>query len=228
MARYDVKDNPFSSHAAVLAALGPGRGMRLLDVGCADGSMSARFADLGWNVVGIEPDETDAALAQGRGVDVRIGTLEEVLPKLEVTFDAVVLADVLEHLADPWAQLEAIGGICSTSAKVIISMPNVAHITVRAQLALGRFEYADKGIMDRTHLRFFTRRSAERLVTTSGLIVRASASTPAPIELLAPQLGNSFLGRRILKLNAGLAKWIPNWFAYQRVMICESSGRRAG
>ena len=87
-------------------------------------------------------------------------------------FDAVVCADVLEHLARPEDLLARIHGWLRPGGTLLVSLPNVANVTVRAGLLLGRFPYAERGILDRTHLRFYTRRSARDLLTGAGFRVR--------------------------------------------------------
>lgn len=220
MARYEVKRSPYSSHSQIKRILGRGHGRRLLDVGCADGEFSLQLAEQGWQVTGIEPFEADAAMATSRGIAVVRGTVEDSLPRLEETFDAVLLGDVLEHLADPWKQLQRVSHVCTPNTDVVVSIPNVAHLSVRAQIARGRFIYTEKGILDRTHLRFFTRDSAIELIEQSGFRIREMWFTPAPIELVLPRLSTSQWGRLLLGFNAMLARSRPGLFAYQFLALC--------
>ena len=88
---------------------------------------------------------------------------------------------MLEHLSDPLAALVALDGTLAAGGRVIASVPNVAHLWVRLQLLAGRFEYADRGILDRTHLRFFTRRTFIALLAQAGLAVEELAVTPVPL-----------------------------------------------
>ena len=220
VARYEVKPSEFSSHSVILRAVGEGRGRLLLDVGCADGQMSARFAERGWKVTGVEPYPDDAQRARERGITVLEMSLEESLDRLQEKFSMVVLADVLEHCADPWEQLRRIVGICEPQARLVISVPNIAHVVPRAQLLMGRFQYEDRGIMDRTHLRFFTRRTALEMVRGAGLTCESLHVTATPVELVLPQLAEASWGRRLLSVNAGLAKMVPRFLGYQFVMVC--------
>lgn len=201
--------------------LGEGNGRSLLDVGCADGEISSRLSSRGWDVLGVEPNPEDAVVAATRGIEVFRGTVEEALPAINREFDAVLLADVLEHCVDPWEQLRLVRQVCKPGAEVVISLPNVAHLSMRAQLLAGRFRYTEKGLLDRTHLRFFTRSSAVDLVEQAGLKIQEMTSTPAPVELVFPSLQRSSLGQAALALNAYLAGRRPTVFAYQFVLVCK-------
>lgn len=204
----------------ILGAVGEGHGRALLDVGCADGQVAALFAEAGWSVTGIEPDPQDAARARERGLTVLQMSLEESIDSLEGRFDMIVLADVLEHCADPWSQLSRLITVCTPDARLVISLPNIAHAVPRSKLLLGRFDYEDRGIMDRTHLRFFTRRTALEMVTGAGLVCESLQVTPTPLELVIPRLSTSGWGQRLLAVNAGLAKSAPRLLGYQFVMVC--------
>ncbi len=218
--RYPLKTSPYSSHSVILKQLGMGNGRKLLDVGCADGSLSLQFISMGWRVVGIEPFGGDAQAARLNGLEIVEKTVEHALDELDTKFDAIVLADVLEHFADPWDQLRSIVELCHPNATVLISLPNVANFVTRVQLLFGRFDYVERGILDRTHLRFFTQASAVDLVTSAGLDCNVLIPTPTPVELIYPRLTSNYLGRGGLKINAALARAVPRFFGYQFVMSC--------
>ena len=105
---------------------------------------------------------------------------------------------------------------------VIVSVPNVAHLWVRLSLLAGRFDYADRGILDRTHLRFFTRGSLLALLTGAGLVVDTLRVTPVPLPLVVPRR----LHGRWLDIAHGLSAWTarcwPSGLAYQFVAACRS------
>src|SRR3954470_17875239 len=107
--------------------------------------------------------------------------------------DVVICADVLEHLRDPWAVLSWLRALLAAGAdgKATISLPTIARWPARRALARGRFDYADFGLFDRTHLRFFTRESARELATRAGFAVREErpAGAPLPLESRVPALG---------------------------------------
>jgi SAM-dependent methyltransferase len=175
--RYDGGIDDPDEVAGVMRAYMPA-GVRILDVGCGTGSITT-VANLGKGneIVGVEPDPDRAALARSRGMDVECGLLDEAFLKRRGPFDVVMFADVLEHLPDPTVLLRlAISGL-KPGGLILISVPNVAHWTVRAKLLFGRFDYADTGIMDATHVRWFYDRSIRALVESAGLEVLAMRQT---------------------------------------------------
>jgi hypothetical protein len=107
----------------------------------------------------------------------------------------------------------------------VISVPNVAHLSVRAQLLFGRFRYSDRGILDRTHLRFFTRRTIVELLTDSDFRIHQTTASAVPLELVWPALASSRFGRAILALNNRLpALWVGG-FAYQHIVVASSNNK---
>jgi len=156
-------------------------GEHVLDVGCGTGSVSKILADTCHAaIVGVEPDPARAARAISRGLKVHVGYLTPELVQLEGPFDVVLFADVLEHLPDPHAMLLAARGALRPGGSVVVSVPNVAHWSVRVDILRGRFIYKPSGIMDATHLRWFTANSLKSLVTSAGFEVthyRAAAGT---------------------------------------------------
>lgn len=148
------------------------RGARVLDVGCGVGDFSAQVRDrLDASVTGIEPDAARAAESRRRGLTVSEQVLGQQPEGALGEFDVVLYMDVLEHLADPGAELQAARAVLAPGGAVIASIPNVAHWSVRMDLLRGRFDYARYGIMDATHLRWFTARTVHALFASAGLSV---------------------------------------------------------
>jgi SAM-dependent methyltransferase len=151
------------------------RGARVLEVGCATGYMSeVLHRRLACRVTGIELLAEAAALAGPSCERVLVGDIEALdlaaaLPGER--FDLVLFADVLEHLRNPGAVLARVRPLLAADGAVIASIPNVAHGSVRLALLGGEFRYGETGLLDRTHLRFFTRDSVEELFETSGYLV---------------------------------------------------------
>ena len=145
----------------------PPRARTVLDVGCSTGAFghSLRALGRGLTTWGLEPDE-DSARAAATGYDhVLASGLHGAVGDLPTgTFDAVYFNDVLEHLSEPAGALEAVAPLLSPTGVVIASIPNVRHLSVLRPLVLkGDWTYTDQGVLDRTHVRFFTRSTAERL-----------------------------------------------------------------
>ncbi len=182
--------------------------------------------------VGAGPGHVARALRAGRG-DVRVwavepepesaralaGSVEEVHATLDGVgrdgFDLALLLDVLEHVPDPAALLAQVAARVRPGGALLVSVPNVAHWSVRASLLAGRFDYAPRGIMDRTHLRFFTRRTFRSLLAGAGLEVVAEDAAIAPVEQVlttVDAVAPWALGRG---LRHTAARSLPGLLAYQ-------------
>jgi 2-polyprenyl-3-methyl-5-hydroxy-6-metoxy-1,4-benzoquinol methylase len=163
-------ENNAHSHALHLV----GFNKSVLEVGCSTGYFTRALVDRGCRVVGVEIDPDTAAVAATWADEVVVGDLEhdEVWDRLEGRrFDAVLFGDVLEHLHDPLTTLRRAVRLVAPSGTVVISMPNVAHGDVRMALLQGSFPYRDTGLLDRTHLRFFTKESIRELCVQAGLVI---------------------------------------------------------
>jgi len=165
----------------------PGGPARILDAGCGSGGLClARARRPGWKVTGIEKDPRLAARARERCDAVIPGDLTEVLPRLAAAgerFDAIVFADVLEHLEDPVAALSEARRLASPGAILVASVPNVGHISVVRDLLLGRHDPVPAGLCDAGHLRWFTRSSLAEAVAEGGWTLASldgEPGAPAP------------------------------------------------
>lgn len=147
---------------------------RVLEVGCGSGSFGSIIKERsGAEVWGIELSE-EAAEAAGRVLDrVFVGDIEKNdFPLPEGYFDCIVFNDVLEHLLDPWALLKKVRGRLADGGLVVASIPNIRYYRIVKNLLLEKkWEYRDAGVLDRTHLRFFTCRSMREMFTGCGFEV---------------------------------------------------------
>ena len=216
--RYPIKADRHSSHSQILKQCGDGNGRRLLDVGCARGHLSSALAKQGWNVTGIEYDADDAAIASASGIEVIVGTAEDALSSMNEKFDVIVFADVLEHFVHPLDVLKQATSLLTPEGRIVISIPNVAHLTVRLQLLLGSFTYTDRGILDRTHLHFYTKKTLKEMISDAGLTVTHFGATPAPIEEVLSKLRTIAPLRAILEFNAWTARTWKSALAYQFIV----------
>lgn len=188
-------------------------GARVLDVGCASGYLAEKYAARGCRVFGIESDAANAERARRFCENVVVGDIESAddRAKLPAPFDFVVFGDVLEHLRDPWEVLAATRALLADDARVIASIPNIAHWSARREIALGRFPYAESGLFDRTHLRFFTRASARALAQAAGYEIEREQFTRWRLPFQ----------RRLKSLKrweVPMARRWPELFAFQFVM----------
>ncbi|MDD9967394.1 MAG: class I SAM-dependent methyltransferase [Myxococcales bacterium] len=158
---------------------------RVLDVGCGSGIVGSAIKRQrpGIEVRGIEPVAEAAAEARAVLDDVYEGYAGDDLPAGWPAPDCLVFADTLEHMPDPWSVLAGMTRRLPPGTVVIVSLPNVMHHAVLADLWKGRWDYRDEGVLDRTHLRFFTRMTAVELIESAGLTVESLdrvANYPGP------------------------------------------------
>lgn len=198
--RVDLENWNTSQALAVMSVL---PGSRVLDLGTADGSIARALKDRGCTVWGIECDKQAADAASQVCDRVIVADLEtpEAFDTLDgETFDVVLALDVLEHLRDPTPVLRRAATHLTAKGVAIVSIPNVAHGALRVSLLEGRFNYTEQGLLDRTHLRFFDRRSAERLMGEAGLTIEQNLRVRRELdeteiavsrEGLSPELLNS-------------------------------------
>ena len=173
--KYETKlnlDDRSSSHALIIELLGLDK--RVLDVGCATGNLAEVLAGRGCRVTGIEIDPEAARQAEKLCERVIVGDVENLdlgAELDEADFDVIVFGDVLEHLKDPLQTLRRFKPFLQTEGYVIASIPNIAHGSVRLALMQGRFRYRSLGLVDDTHLRFFTRETVEQLFDDAGFLI---------------------------------------------------------
>ncbi len=179
-----LQDIPYRAHhllaAEALAATKVG------DVVFEGGVSSGYFAEVlttnGRIVDGFELDPVSAHQARRVCRHVWVGDLATFdVEQLDGPYDLILFGDTLEHLADPGAVLRSLRNALKPEGRLIVSMPNIANWSIRLSLLAGRFEYSDRGILDRTHLRFFTPNTVSDLMTSSGFAVQSiTAAVPVP------------------------------------------------
>ena len=194
---------------------------RVLDVGCGTGVITDVIRSLrSASVIGIEPDPTRVQRARARGLEVHEGVLTAEFLRQHERFDVIVFADVLEHLPNPAAVVLLAKEGLKPGGSVVISVPNVAHWFVRSALFWGSFDYEESGLMDATHLRWFTRQTIRELLERLGFEVTAlrctvniglpSYSQRAPWRWMRPGLRRRLVGR--------LAALWPGLFGCQHIV----------
>lgn len=168
-----------ASHLAVLGLVAPGS--VVLDVGCASGYLAEALIARGASAVdGLELDEAAAEAARSTCRRVVVGSVEDaaaIASLTDGTYDAIVLADVIEHLHRPEDAMTALVPKLAPGGRFVLSVPNIAHYSTRIGLLCGRFRYEETGLLDRTHLRFFTRATLAEFLDSVGLIVEREEFT---------------------------------------------------
>jgi O-antigen biosynthesis protein len=161
-----------STHANVIRMIGSSQ--RVLELGPATGYMTEILRANDCEVVGIELDADMAAHAAKFCERIIVGDLDTMDLAAELNgdqFDVIVAADVLEHLKDPLRALRSLSAFLRPAGYFVVSLPNVAHVSVRLALLEGRFAYQELGLLDSTHLRFFTRESMEKMFDEAELAI---------------------------------------------------------
>lgn len=222
--KYETKpnlDDKNTSHALIAAAVGHDK--RVLDVGCAAGDFAEVLAGRGCRVTGIELDPDAALRAESYCERVIVGDVERLDVKSELaeeTFDVVVFGDVLEHLKEPLAALKRLKPCLRPEGYAVASIPNVAHGSVRLALLRGMFRYRSLGLLDDTHLRFFTRESVEQLFEDAGFLITDMKRTSRGIFDTEVDVGDGLVPEEVLRL----IREDPESFTYQFVLTAHRIG----
>lgn len=218
---YPIKRSRYSSHYYAFQLVG--KQQRVLEIGCGDGTFGKELAQAGNQVIGVDPVAKVSAAAGSEDVirfDPENG-LSELLRTEAQAFDRILMLDVLEHLRNPMRLLEEAKKLLAPRGKLIISVPNTVHLTVRLMVLFGRFRYQDRGILDWSHLRFFTAKSVRAMVEQQGYRVTGRHYTVIPLERVMPLRPESRLlrfGGQFLRLITRLA---PGLLAYEILLVAE-------
>jgi 2-polyprenyl-3-methyl-5-hydroxy-6-metoxy-1,4-benzoquinol methylase len=221
---YPIKTSPHSSHEFVKQAVGQGH--EVLDVGCGEGFFAGQLQEMGNKVTGIDllPQAKCAASFENYiQADLEAG-IDADMPALRgKTFDKVLLMDVMEHLRTPEKLLRDCRDLLKPNGSLIVSLPNVANISVRLLLLFGLFNYTERGILDRTHVRFFTRKTARRLLQENGYEIVEQKMTIMPLELLHNLHPDHILGRMAQRVTILCTALAPTLFGYQSFFIARKA-----
>jgi 2-polyprenyl-3-methyl-5-hydroxy-6-metoxy-1,4-benzoquinol methylase len=215
MTAYAYEQNPVDERRVLLDHVP--HGCRVLDVGCWSGYNGAYLQGRGCSITGVEIDPGAAKLA-AEHEKVYVGDISDpsVIVRIaaDAPFDAILLLDVLEHLAEPHEVLPRLVDLLRADGIALVSLPNVAHWSVRKALLAGRWTYTPAGILDGTHLRFYTAATAQDLLRGAGLSIETLNASRSPLPLMpswAP------LERRVTK------RW-PQIFGVQLLFVARRHG----
>jgi 2-polyprenyl-3-methyl-5-hydroxy-6-metoxy-1,4-benzoquinol methylase len=199
---------PFGAHAKLLSLVPDG--VKVLDVGCSTGYLAEQLVARGCSVTGIELDQRAARRAERFCQQVIVGDLEQTdLPPETADFDIVLCGDILEHLRNPARALAKLRPVLRPQGRLVLSTPNIANWAIRVSLAAGRFDYGERGILDRTHTHLFTRKALLQCLASAGFEpVTVDYTVPLP-HTLRTDARERFAHR--------VAAVRPTLFAYQWV-----------
>jgi SAM-dependent methyltransferase len=210
--RYPFKISPYGSHSLLLAEFpARGEGRRVLDVGCGYGHLGEILAERGFRVTGVDV----AGIAHSPDIAFLPADLDRGLPATQEPFDFILCADVLEHLRDPQQMLRDCRQRLARGGTLIASLPNSGNAYFRFQVMLGRFPQHDRGLFDRTHLRFYTWHGWLELLAGAGLQVQTLVCSGVPVQEAFPGLPLVGLFEWLSFVSAKLWK---KMFAYQFIV----------
>jgi len=170
---------------------------KILDIGCSSGNLGAELVKRKKCVVdGIDIDAKDVELAKKKLRNAYVVDIErDEFTMLDKQYDAVLMMDVIEHLIDPVAALKKIGKLLKPKGRLIFSVPNMAHVSVRLDLLLGEFQYRQVGLLDHTHLHFYTEETLLKVLKSAGFSAKQAESSTMDYseKLLKLKLGEAGL-----------------------------------
>jgi 2-polyprenyl-3-methyl-5-hydroxy-6-metoxy-1,4-benzoquinol methylase len=182
-AQVDLDEKNSSQTKLVLMC---GHDRKVLDVGCAGGTVTQALKRRGCRVTGIEIDPDAAERARAACDRVIVGDLDAMDLSAELEgekFDVIIFGDIIEHLKSPAILLAQVRELLAPGGFIGVSVPNIAHASIRLMLLKGEFKYSEMGILDDTHLRFFTRESLCDLLNSCGYVVDSLDYTEVPVSL---------------------------------------------
>ena len=217
--RAECRDKVYDGGSVIRPAdLPSGVGLRVLDVGCGSGRFAETLSQHGYECYGITISSQEAALAKDRMKRVIVGDAEQMseLPFPAGFFDIVIFSDVLEHLREPRRALELIKPYVRPGGSVVASIPNVANLVVRWNLLCGRFTYEPSGILDNTHVRFYTKGTAQELLESAGFMVQRVTYTNWNWRL--PRRMERLFAFCEWEVRQRMTRWWPGLFATQFIL----------
>lgn len=206
-----LNERPLGGHARLLDLVGADK--RVLDVGCSSGYLARPLVERGCAVVGIESDPEAAEAARSVCENVLVGDVEVMtLPFENGSFDVILCGDLIEHLREPEHFLARMRPYLRDRGRLVLSTPNVANWAMRLSLLAGSWRYTERGILDRTHLHLFTRKTLVETLSRAGYgIVELDFTVPVPV------LGTPGVER----IAHAVGRLRPPLLAYQFVVAAE-------
>jgi glycosyltransferase involved in cell wall biosynthesis len=221
---YPLKEGPTSSHGIVRRLIG--RNERVLDVGCGEGYFASAIACEGTRIYGTDilpAPKRRGTFAEYACADLTEGLISATCALSEQKFEKILMMDVLQQLADPERILRESHALLAQNGRIVVSLPNVANVTVRLELLSGRFRYSDRGILDRRHLRFFTRSTASAMLGACGFEIERVRATTMPLEFVFDLPPSNAIMRFMSAILRFLTAAMPNVLGYQWVFVARRS-----
>ena len=221
---YPIKQSRYSSHYYAQQLTGANH--EVLDIGCGEGFLAVELAKNGNRVTGVDalPEAAkSAALDDYYSADLDDG-LDGVVRRINgKRFDRVLLLDILEHLRNPGRILEQCHELVQKNGQVIVSVPNIANIHTRLLLMMGKFDYTERGLLDSTHVRFYTRKTAKAMLEQAGYRIVGQKMAVVPIELALGISPKTILFKMLNRMLGALTALMPTLFGYQIILVAQSN-----
>lgn len=193
------------------------RNSKILEIGCATGYFGRFLSkEMGCELTGVEIDCNSAEMAKEYYNELIVGDVEDqpVIGNIKGKYDIILCIAVIEHLKSPPETLKELRRFLKDGGYFIITLPNIAHWKIRLDLLFGKFEYREYGILDKTHLRFFTLKTAKKLIENAELKIEHFSIDP---DMGMPKING--LIRRIpiigVEILRGFYSLFPGIFGYQ-------------
>lgn len=211
--RIDFKEGLFGKYKKVADRLLPNSS--ILDIGCHAGAFGKILLELGHQVTGIDNDREAVEIARKNGLNIVLGDIEDykVLSSINKQFDVILLMDILEHLQNPANILKRLKSVLIRNGRIIATLPNVAYWAVRKELLFGRWNYDEGGILDKTHLHFYTAFSCKEMIEESGYKIISFKAAEGMIPLQHIFLKLPILNILIMGISKLAVKIKPQLFA---------------
>jgi SAM-dependent methyltransferase len=218
---YQLKPSEDSSHGRISTLLKSRPPSRILDLGCSSGLLAERLEAMGHRVTGVDVTEI-AGVTERTSAFVKSDLNDGIPAEVGTGYDIVLAADVLEHLVNPGALMDQVRGVLAPGGTAMFCVPNIAHWYPRLRSTLGMFDYDQRGILDATHLRFFTRRSVSKLIERHGFTIRRVEPVGLPLDALGMDGPKAHALRLVDRLLLDL--W-PTMFGYQFIVEATPTNR---
>lgn len=187
----------------------------ILEVGCHTGYFARTLIARGHRVMGLESDAQAAEIALKAGVPVVVTDVEDARldEQIHGAFDVILLMDVLEHLRAPEQTLVRLKRLIGPKGCIIVTGPNVAYWAVRKELGFGHWNYTDTGILDRTHLHFYTSQTWRALLQESGYRIIHSEAAEGMLPFETPLSRLPQPGDWLIRFKQTMLRRAPEWFS---------------
>lgn len=219
---YPIKRSKHSSHSYAIEWAGSNN--KVLDVGCGKGFLAEEFIKDSNEITGIDilpAADVLPAVRHYYPADLD-NSIASIASELTNQFDRVMLLDILEHLANCERLLRECRQTLKDTGRIVVSVPNHANVTVRVMLLFGVFKYTERGILDKTHVHFFTRKTARAMLEKNGYAIVEERCTTIPIELVVGLSPTNPLMRAATWVLAQLTRLMPGLLGYQVMFLARA------